>query len=245
MSRLAVLIFFATCFSTGEQPPSSTGPVATPSPNVLVELFTSEGCSSCPPADALLSTLAERQDVVALSYHVDYWDYLGWRDPYSDAAHSARQRAYAQRLHARTYTPQMVVDGRAAFVGSRRREARRHLQDALAQPSPVTVEALTQHSGDALAVTFTTEGSPEGSLVHFALAERTATQDVRRGENKGRRLQHSNVVRTLRTTKRESGTMRLPLPEGLIPSAVRVAVWIQDGENGPVSGATWALTRTP
>ena len=92
---------------------------------VVVELFTSQGCSSCPPADALLALLDKDPDVLVLSEHVDYWNHLGWRDPFSSSAHSARQQAYARRFgQDGPYTPQMVVDGRVQFVGSDARRAR-------------------------------------------------------------------------------------------------------------------------
>src|SRR5215217_5623425 len=99
-------------------------------PKAVVELFTSQGCSSCPPADALLTALADREDVVALAYHVDYWDYVGWKDTFAQEAYSDRQRAYAKSWgSSRIYTPQIVVNGAKAVVGSRRNE----VQDAVDQ----------------------------------------------------------------------------------------------------------------
>ena len=241
MLRLTLLLLLAACLpSDEEERASSPGPASAPVPFALVELFTSEGCSSCPPADALLGDLAGRDGVVALAFHVDYWDYLGWRDPYADAAYTQRQRAYGRRFDGRVYTPQMVVNGAVGFVGSRRQEAERHIGDALAQPAPVTVSATVRPEGDGLAVAYEAPGAPEDAVLHLAVAERTTAQEVRRGENQGRRLAHTHVVRTLRTVEAGRGTAVLPLPDGLTPDDVRVAAWVQEGVAGPVLGAAWA-----
>ncbi len=127
---------------------------------VVVELFTSQGCSSCPPADAFLGELARREDVLALGFHVDYWNYIGWRDPFSSPSHSQRQQDYARRFgENRVYTPQMVVDGRAEFPGGKRgtafaeieRAARRPKAEARAPPvsapsgiTPHTMNRITE-----------------------------------------------------------------------------------------------------
>ena len=118
---------------------------------VVVELFTSQGCSSCPPADALLAVLDKDPNVIVLSEHVDYWNHLGWRDPFSSSAHSARQQQYARRFgQDGPYTPQMVVDGRVQFVGSDSRRARAAIAEAgaLAGRARVTV----RREGDAVLV---------------------------------------------------------------------------------------------
>ena len=102
---------------------------------VVVELYTSQGCSSCPPADAFLGELARQDDVIALSLHVDYWDYMGWTDTFASPVTTARQRAYKQALNSRyVYTPQIVVDGRGHAVGSRRAEVRTLIAEAQARP---------------------------------------------------------------------------------------------------------------
>lgn len=182
--------------------------------------------------------------MIALSFHVDYWNDLGWRDPYSDAAHTERQRAYARRLPDRVYTPQMVVNGRFGFVGSRRQEAERHVADALAAPLPVSVAATLRAEGGALVVRYTVVDAPEGAVLYLAVVERTAAQSVRRGENRGRRLRHTHVVRVLRSMEAGDGTASLPLPDDLTPDAVRLAAWVQAGEAGPVLGAAWGQGAT-
>lgn len=240
---LAFAVLLAACQPRSDTPrspapapakPTAVAPV--PSPVVVVELFTSEGCSSCPPADALLGALAQRDDVLALSFHVDYWNDLGWRDPYSDAAISERQRAYGH-LDGRVYTPQMVVNGMVGFVGSRRGQAEAEIARALDAPLPIPVALDVQPAADALAATYTVSEAPEEAVLHLALVQRAAEQPVRRGENRGRTLQHANVVRHFETGPAASGTATLPLPDGLTADAMRVVAYVQQGTNGPILGA--------
>jgi len=156
----------------------------------LVELFTSEGCSSCPPADALLARLADEPAVAALSLHVDYWDGLGWRDPWSARFATERQRAYARRLGERSlYTPQMIVDGTDAFVGSDARRAR----DALARAARAPKASLAP-DGDALIVRDLP--IPRAEAWH-ARVRREATTRVERGENAGATLRHVAIAEAL------------------------------------------------
>lgn len=160
---------------------------------IVVELFTSQGCSSCPPADRLLGELAQRADVLALGYHISYWDHLGWKDPLSSEASTARQKAYAHRLSGgQVYTPQMVVEGTSEMVGSRRGEVLAALREA--HPAAV---APASFAGDRHSVTIGPgDGSGEVLLVRFA--QRRATQ-VGAGENAGRALEDANGVETLQS----------------------------------------------
>ncbi len=224
--------------------PPTAADVAAPTPLVVVELFTSEGCSSCPPADALLRTLATRPDVVALSFHVDYWDRLGWRDPFSSAAFTARQQAYARSLDGRVYTPEMVVGGTVGFVGSRRGEAQTQIAAALERPAPSRI-ALTAApgAGRTVRVTYAATGAPEPSVVHLALVQSEATTEVRRGENGGRTLRHANVVRAFETHAEASGEASLPLPDGLDAGDVQVVAYVQRGQTGAISGAATAAVE--
>jgi hypothetical protein len=177
---------------------------------VLVELFTSEGCSSCPPADELLTRLEQTQpidgaEVIALSEHVDYWNRLGWTDPYSSSEFSARQNEYALAFDTDgAYTPQMVVDGRAQFVGSDSSRARKAIASAAHDSkTAVTVSIASEDSG-AGAITFDVRAQkpPTGSEgdsadVLLAITESGLQSSVSRGENAGRRLSHTAVVRKL------------------------------------------------
>jgi hypothetical protein len=173
---------------------------------VVVELFTSEGCSSCPPADALLQQLEEKQpvpgvEVIVLSEHVDYWNRLGWTDPFSSAEFSARQHRYAEAFRSgRVYTPQMIVDGHVEFVGSDARQARRAIEQAARAPKvPVSLERAEDPSGTTLWVRIDNPPAVTKDTVEviLALTESGLESDVHRGENTGRRLQHTAVVRRL------------------------------------------------
>lgn len=162
----------------------------------LVELFTSQGCSSCPPADQFVGELAKRGDVVALAFHVNYWDYIGWPDPFATEDTTNRQRAYGWRMaQGRVYTPQIVVDGVLDAVGSRRQEVDRTISFAqgLAR-ARVDIEAAIE-SGGALTVSLKGEKPANSAVVWMARYDAEHTTDVLRGENRGATLKNFNVVR--------------------------------------------------
>jgi hypothetical protein len=196
---------------------------------VVVELFTSQGCSSCPPADAVLTDLAtHRPDVLALAFHVTYWDYLGWKDPYGLAAATARQRSYARALSAEgAYTPQMVVDGQRQFVGSDRGTALTAIQAAPAKP--ISLQIAREGSGLSISVGAGV-GPAHVLLVGYDSAHQTP---IGRGESGGRTLLESNIVRSLTTVGDWSGssaTLKAPVPVG-----ERVAVLLQE-DSGRILG---------
>lgn len=177
---------------------------------VIVELFTSEGCSSCPPADALLSKLEDLQpvegaEVIALEEHVDYWNNLGWADPFSSSEFTARQQGYAQALgRGSVYTPQMIVDGNKELVGSRSGDVRASIAEAARQPKmEVKLEKNSPANENALQFTITTgkviSERQDGKVdIWVAVTERRLHSDVKRGENAGEDLHHAAVVRSLR-----------------------------------------------
>jgi len=167
---------------------------------VLLELFTSEGCSSCPPADALLEKFDREQpvqgaDLIVLSEHVDYWNSLGWADPFSSAQFSERQREYANHLRGEVYTPELVVDGAAGLVGSDEREALSTIRAAArSEKAPIAVTA--QRSGNRAKVSLHIEAPLDGVL-YLAVAHDAMRSQVTRGENAGRGLSHVAVVYSL------------------------------------------------
>ncbi len=220
----------------GRAESSSSGAAVQP---VVIELFTSQGCSSCPPADALLGELAERADVIALSLHVDYWDYIGWRDPYGSPQNTERQRAYAEELGLRyIYTPQMVIDGRYDVVGSRRDEVLASLEKAAKRRKPVAVEFVPSNGGT---VVIPAGHAPDrGATIWLAIFDEGYETRVKRGENAGRTIRNANVVRRMERLGTWMGE-RLEIPLNLDSAAARgnfgCAVLVQQGRNGPILGA--------
>ncbi|MEM9373740.1 MAG: DUF1223 domain-containing protein [Planctomycetota bacterium] len=218
----------------------------------VVELFTSEGCSSCPPAERLAGELIDAysdQPVYVVVYHVDYWDRLGWPDRFASEAHSDRQRAYAAAWgDRRIYTPQMVVNGSraASFVGSDRARAHRSIDRAVGAGSETTVEVSADEikPGDSMKVRAKFDARPgsehERLIATFVVVEDDLSTDVRRGENAGRRLDHAGVVRAARTVPISSGVGRsvdLAIPADVDPDHARVIVYVQRGSDRIVLAA--------
>lgn len=201
----------------------------------VVELFTSQGCSSCPPADALLGELAGREDVLALAYHVDYWDGIGWKDHFALSAATARQIGYKRRLGLRTlYTPQMVVDGRFDLVGSDKAKLLRLLGQRRAEVAP----QLSLDVG-RLRIQLP-ERPPTGPLDVIVVAYlRHAETAVSHGENAGWRLQEFNIVVGLRVIAQWTGEARqLTVPVNELPASTdAVAVLVQEADQGAILGA--------
>lgn len=230
---------------------AQAGPQTQRSP-VLVELFTSEGCSSCPPADALLAKLEQDQpvadvEIIALGEHVDYWDQLGWHDRFSSHQYTERQNQYRFRFHLDdVYTPQMVVDGTEPFVGN----DAPHIVRAITSSSRTAKInlSLSKPTLDEGHISFTVSSSTPSNLLsnadlYAALVEPTATTDVRRGENKGQVLHHVAVVRSLQKIAKlnalSSGPFKASLlvPENSVPSTMRIVVFAQRPGAGAVVGA--------
>jgi len=171
---------------------------------IMVELFTSEGCSSCPPADALLAEIAGRPEVLALSFHVDYWDRLGWKDPFSSPEASERQRRYGELLGLATvYTPQVVVDGKWQAVGSDRADVERALDTARRNRNAVPVALALDH-GHAQIKLGPSEDAVSAAVLLIGF-DRRHVSAVKRGENRGRTLAHVDVVRGVEEVGRFNG----------------------------------------
>lgn len=161
---------------------------------VVVELFTSQGCSSCPPADALLHELADREDVIALALHVDYWDYIGWADTFASPEHTKRQRGYAAAAGARSiYTPQLVINGQDHVIGARAMELSESIRAHAAADTGVRVSV--NRDGDQLVIEgAATPARAETLVVQIVRYTPEASVDIRRGENAGRTISYSHVV---------------------------------------------------
>ena len=240
---------------------SSTTGDSAPTP-VLVELFTSEGCSSCPPADRLLGILETSQpvrgaDIIVLSEHVDYWDRLGWKDRFSSPEYSQRQRTYSRSLGSGAYTPQMVVDGTEEFIGSDARAARNiiaHLaQNPKADVNVRLLPAAKKSPARNVSLEIEINGFPkafsaEPFAVMLAISENGLETAVRRGENSGRHIKHRGVVRQLKTIGRISPknpekfstVAKVMLDPGWNRENLRAVVFVQGERSGRVAGVVAA-----
>ena len=220
---------------------------------VVVELFTSQGCSSCPPADSFLQELSRRDNVLALSRHVDYWDYIGWRDPFASPQSTDRQRSYARTMRQRSvYTPQMVIDGKFQEVGSRRSQVMKFLEHRAQDPEHgrVKVTVTLTPSGDLRTeIAADEKGGKVTNNATVWLMEFDSRHEtkIRSGENAGRTLAYANVVRSIRSIgdwKGEAETITVSAAE-LNASGERdgCAVILQTGRAGPILGAAWVKLR--
>jgi hypothetical protein len=260
VGTVMVLSFGASLLLRGQSPRTAAGREP-----VVVELFTSEGCSSCPPADALLAELDAKQplgsaEIIALEEHVDYWDDLGWKDPYSLSTWTARQNDYAGTLHnGSAYTPQMVVDGTAGFVGSRGGTARQEIEKAatnrksrieISQLSPVENKAVTLKVSIEKSLSVSPKDTAE---VLVAITESGLHSSVKGGENNGKELQHSPVLREFRVigavgkTGEEGFTAQpsLKLDAKWDAANLRAVVFIQEKKSRRILGAAAIrLTQT-
>jgi hypothetical protein len=201
----------------------------------VVELYTSQGCSSCPPAEALMPALVARRDVLALAFHVDYWDDLGWRDPFSMKEATQRQKDFAETLQlATTGTPQFIVEGRASLFGA----DRARLEKALATPrSSVSIDVSAQERD--LVIDAPSIDTSQTYDVFVAAYLPSATTDVKRGENAGHTLTEVNIVRYFHKVGDSSGGRHrwtLPL-NALPPEADHLAVLVQSHTTGAMAGA--------
>lgn len=200
---------------------------------VVVELFTSQGCSSCPPANAYLNELSKgRRDVLALAFHVTYWDRLGWRDPFSLATATDRQAVYGRRFGDGSYTPEIVVDGAASAVGSDRSAVGSAIENAKRQDRTAAAVVVTRN-GEQVAIEVGA-GSGQGRVLLIGF-DHEHTTAIHRGENSGRTLTEANVVRSIRPVGQWSGAA-LRINEHL-PQGEDVAVVIE-APDGRIIGAS-------
>ncbi|MBS1512350.1 MAG: DUF1223 domain-containing protein [Bacteroidetes bacterium] len=214
-------------------------------PVAVIELFTSQGCSSCPPADALLEQTINdtgNKNIFALSFHVDYWNRLGWTDPFSSAAYSQRQSDYVSIMHLDgAYTPQMVVNGTTEFVGSNGSKLKQALSKALSTNTSVHFSALqaTYNTDHSVNVQYNTEGALKGQTIQFALVSLHETTAVKRGENGGATLQSSNVVRQMKSSTSSSGNIIFSAAPAKENTAL--IAFVQDEKTMMISGAAKAV----
>jgi hypothetical protein len=227
--------------------PPAASAVPAPVP-IIVELFSSEGCSSCPPADVLLDRLARQQavagaEILAIEQHVDYWNHLGWKDPFSSSSYSERQYGYADAFgRDGVYTPQMIVDGQAEFTGSNSRRAEEEI--AIAARRPHAKVTLAQGPGGlSVSVMDLPPLSPgDTAELWLALTEGDLSTQVPRGENAGHLLRHAPIARELRRVGTVppdgyKGEIKLASPAGATRDRLRAVVFVQEARKRRILGA--------
>ena len=221
-------------------------------PRAVVELFTSQGCSSCPPADKILGELSKDPSVIALSMPIDYWDYLGWKDTLADSRFSARQKAYSHvRGDRDVYTPQVIVNGSAHVIGSDRSSIEGAIQDTTKTGSVMSVPVTMTLSGKLINVSVAASTAPTASHgeVWICSVSKSVPISIGRGENRGREVTYYNVVRNLLKVgdwNGNSGSWTVPI-ENISRDGVDAAVvYVQDGNRekpGPMLGAAYTPLR--
>ncbi len=212
----------------------------------VVELFTSEGCSSCPAAEEVFIKLAKEfpEHVYFLAYHVDYWDYIGWKDEFASGDYTKLQNKYAEAFRLNSiYTPQAVVNGEKELVGSRESQLRSLIQEQLKVESSSNITLVAKKDSNNISVSYKVSDPAKASL-NIALIQKMATTNVKRGENEGRKLNHINIVRSLKTVslnKEANSTVDFKILPGLLAKDLKVIAFIQNQKDLKIIGAAEAV----
>ncbi|QOG00702.1 thioredoxin family protein [Flavobacterium sp. MDT1-60] len=215
----------------------------------LLELYTSEGCSSCPPADELMGRIQNEykdDNVYVLAYHVDYWDRQGWKDVFSNADYTQRQYDYTKFLGKEPiYTPQLIVNGKADYIASQETMVRNGIKSALSKPVTTDLSLEASQTTNNLNVNYNIEGTFKNSNLLIAIVQKAAKTNVKRGENANRVLSHYQIVHHLHSVslKDKKGSVSIHLPKSFSEKDFEVIGFVQDKNNGTISGATRAIFK--
>lgn len=214
----------------------------------VLELFTSEGCSSCPPADALMGKIQNEykdEQVYVLAYHVDYWDKQGWKDIFSSPDYTKRQYDYAEWLGVTpVYTPQVVINGKSEHIASQGSSVRASIAKSLSKSAVADVVLKANQNKDKLMVTYTVSGASKSSRLQLAVVQKAAQSNVKRGENSGRILSHYQIVRqfnSIALSPNGKGITEVSLPKGYNLKDFEIVGFIQDMNSGAILGADKAI----
>lgn len=242
-----ILLLFLLCETVAASPREQkaiTKANSNDSGFAVCELFTSEGCSSCPPAEALLKKLEQEYagtNVYLLEFHVDYWDKLGWKDKYSSPAFSKRQYAYNTALKVQAYTPQMVINGKQEMIGSEADKVHTAINQVTKKYKKSTnIEyTLTTKNGQA-ELTYTASTFDKKDVINAALVQKEDINEIKAGENKGRTIQHIAIVRQFVTApiSNPSGKLSIEIPAELKNKALKLIVYTQNSKNLNITSAT-------
>ena len=242
----SVLFLLALVFNISAFGQSSTDK-ATKKGFAVLELFTSEGCSSCPPADDLMGKIQNEykdRPVYVLSYHVDYWDNLGWKDIFSNADYTKRQYDYGKWLKKEPiYTPQLIINGRTDYIGSQETIVRGGIIKALSKSTEVGLDFSARKEAEGVVVNYKVNGNSKNTRLVLALVQKSVKNKVKRGENEGKLLSHYQVVRNLTFQKLaidEKGSVKVSFPKNFDSQNGEIIGFIQDNTTGAILGATKA-----
>ncbi|HTB31014.1 MAG TPA: DUF1223 domain-containing protein [Bacteroidia bacterium] len=247
MRKGIIFILFITfaicaCLALGNNSPAPSGPKGF----ALIELFSSEGCSSCPPAEDVMHNIIQRSEkeslpVYVIEFHVDYWDYLGWKDTFAAHEYSQRQQDYGDHLKLNSiYTPQAIINGESEMVGSDEDKINAAVEKELQKPATVSIECKAYKTGNSKVVAeYTITGNFSGCDLNFAVVESNLTTYVKKGENAHKTLTHDNVARVFKSIKANSsnGKMELEVPHSDLANA-KLICYLQNTINRSVAGAT-------
>ncbi|WP_291131667.1 DUF1223 domain-containing protein [Flavobacterium sp. UBA7682] len=216
----------------------------------VLELFTSQGCSSCPPADAVLGkyALQNNPNIIPLAFHVDYWNYIGWKDPFSKAEFSNRQRDYAKKMNTKgTYTPQVIINGKYELIGSKESEIQNKVTRELANPSKENIAISEAVVTDGkLRINYNVKSISQSGVVNVALVKKKEFTAIKRGENSGLKQTSYNIVvgfKTVPLQKKKMDAVEFDFPKEWLPSDFTVVAYSQSSLNGVTTAATQATIQ--
>lgn len=249
-SYLHLLLGACAFVAAGALHSSAASPPAPGPEPVLAELFTSQGCSSCPAADQIWADLQKRKDLVAISFNIDYWDYIGWKDTLAHRENTLRQQAYAKAMASRqVYTPQVIIDGKSDAVGNERRELLASLDARVAQTRGKRLPVRLTQSGNIVQIHVPAGTTADPATVWIAHTSSVRKVTITLGENSGRTMTYTNVVRDLASAGTWNGqamTLQVPVqPRDKGEVTDGVAAWVQLGSHGQVLGAAQIRTAAP
>lgn len=213
---------------------------------VVMELFTSQGCSSCPPADEILGKYALKNDehIIPLAFHVDYWDRLGWIDSFSNSRYTQRQRDYASKFNLESvYTPQLIINGQKELVGSEEEAIATTVNKFLKEQPPVAINVSNKNiESGRVTISYSVNDPASNSSINAALVQAAVVTHIKAGENRGVKLTNYNVVRDLKTeVLSKTGNFTFPLPVHNITAGFSIVLFIQDNASGKITGAVKAM----
>jgi hypothetical protein len=248
-AAFVAIMFTASAFSFTDKATEENHQNRTENNNgfAVLELFTSEGCSSCPPADQVMGEIKKQykdQPVYVLAYHVDYWNNLGWKDKFSSVENSKRQQQYAQTLRSHVYTPQLIVNGKKELIGSDRDAVENAIQNALLNAKNAKIELSAKVLDKEINVSFkTADNNPQNKLL-ITLVEKKSSTHVQKGENEGRHLIHWQIVHqqnqiSLKSSK--EGITNFKLPESFNANDWEIIGMIQNAKTGEILGSARTL----